>query len=82
MQQVQNSAQMVVFMAQDNHADVQLIATGVDAECRHFYGQSSTLRGAYVGTRFTDGSAVSASGHTGAPVEFLGMFAAEQEAEA
>lgn len=56
----------------------EVLCAGLDADAKHFYGTSSIAQGEYVGTRFSDGSAVSASGHTRQLVEFLGTFAGEQ----
>lgn len=78
---VSNSAQMAVYLSQGNQGTPEVICTGIDSNAKHFYCESTMGKGRYVGTRFSDGSAVSASGHTGALVEYLGVFAAEWEVE-
>lgn len=80
---VENYAQAAVLldMGQSTHTDSDVLCTGIDADAKHFYGESSFYKGGYIGTRFSDGSAVAACGHTGALGEFIGVFAAEWEAE-
>ncbi|WVW77234.1 hypothetical protein Bhz55_00110 [Stenotrophomonas phage vB_SmaS_Bhz55] len=76
---VENCAQAAVLLdqGQATHTASDVLCTGLDAYAKHFYCESTMGKGRYVGTRFSDGSAVSASGHTGALVEFLGSFAGE-----
>ncbi|QIQ60813.1 hypothetical protein [Stenotrophomonas phage vB_SmaS_BUCT548] len=81
--QVENYAQAAVLLdqGQATHTASDVLCTGLDADAKHFYCESTMGKGRYVGTRFSDGSAVSASGHTGALVEYIGVFAAEWEPE-
>lgn len=85
---VSNSAQMAVHLSQDNHAIPEIIATGIDADAKHFYMNErggpavnaiQRKKGRYIGTRFTDGSAIAIAGHLSNPfpVEFLGTFHGE-----
>lgn len=66
-----NTAHAASFVAQVE-SDIALVATGLDADAKHFYNTN----GKYIGTRFTDGSAISPLA-CGGCVEYLGTF--EQE---
>lgn len=59
----------------------RMVCSEVDVGAVHHYGASNATHGAYIGTRFTDGSAITMMLDCQQPVEFLGLFAAEQEAE-
>ncbi len=85
---VSNSAQMAVYLSQDNQGTPEVIATGIDPNAKHHYmnangGPAVTAiqqrKGRYIGTRFSDGSAVARSGHrdSKAITEFLGVFHGE-----
>lgn len=85
---VENSAQAAVYLSQDNHAIPEVIANGIDPDCKHFYVNErggpavnaiQKKKGRYIGTRFTDGSAMAIAGHLNNPfpVEFLGTFFGE-----
>lgn len=84
---VNNSAQMAVYLSMGNEGTPELIATGIDPDAKHYYMNErggpavnaiQQRNGSYIGTRFSDGSAVARSGHDKAIIEFLGTFHAEQ----
>lgn len=65
-----NTANAASYIAQAE-SNIEVVATGLDADAKHFYNE-----GRYIGTRFTDGSAIAPT-HGGGCVEFLGTFAQE-----
>lgn len=67
-----NTAQAASFVSQNGSVG-SVVCTGLDADAKHFYNAA----GEYVGSRFTDSSAVTTSGNNGLLVEFLGTFAGE-----
>lgn len=67
-----NLAHAASYMAQAD-SDIQLIATGLDADAKHFY----SMDGKYIGSRFTDGSAITPT-YGGGCVEFLSTFHQER----
>ena len=86
---VSNSAQMAVYLSQGNQGTPEVICTGIDPNAKHYYMNANggpavnaiqQAKGRYIGTRFTDGSAVARSGHmdSKAIVEFLGYFQGEK----
>ncbi|WAX21479.1 hypothetical protein [Stenotrophomonas phage RAS14] len=66
-----NTANAASYVAQAE-SNIELVATGLDAGAKHFYNNE----GRYIGTRFTDGSAITPT-HGGGCVEFLSTFAQE-----
>lgn len=56
----------------------RMVCSEVDVGAVHHYGASNMSKRAYIGTRFTDGSAITMMLDSQQPVEFLGLFAAEQ----
>jgi hypothetical protein len=71
MNKFSNTAQAVSFMSMAG-SDIAVIATGIDPDAKHFFGRN----GVYIGTRFTDGSAVTQNFGGGAS-EFLSTFHGE-----
>lgn len=69
-----NTANAASYMSQAE-SNLEVLAIGLDANAKHHYTD-----GRYVGTRFTDGSAITPL-HGGGCCEYLGVFADEWEAE-
>jgi len=66
-----NTANAASYVAQAE-SNIEVVAIGLDANAKNFYNKD----GKYIGTRFTDGSAIIPMS-CGGCVEFLGTFAQE-----
>lgn len=81
-----NTAQHIVAFAEAAKVkrpnfNWRMVCSEVNVGAVHHYGASQWSQGAYIGTRFTDGSAISFTFEGQQPVEFIGLFANEQIAE-
>lgn len=87
-----NTAAKVVqlgILFEGSNVAYDVVAVGLDIGAKNYYMTASGRpanpawakamgSSKWIGTRFSDGSAVAASGHTRLPVEFLGYFHGEQ----